>query len=63
MRYEDGKTRDLILRALAVVLMLAGAVILIADVGAGIGFPLVAVGAALTAIVETNRRRHRGPAH
>jgi hypothetical protein len=43
--------------------MLAAAAMFIADVGTGIGFPRVAVGIALTVILEANRRRHQAPAH
>jgi hypothetical protein len=42
--------------------MLAGAAMLIADLGPGIGLPLVAVGIAITAILEANRRWTQGPA-
>jgi hypothetical protein len=43
--------------ALAVVPMLSGAVMLFTDVNAGIAFPLIAVGLALTALYLTERRR------
>ena len=43
--------------ALAVVLMLAGAAMLISSVGEGIAFALIAIGVALTAIQETKKRR------
>jgi hypothetical protein len=46
------------LLALAVVLMLVGAVLLVADVGsAGIWIPVIAVGIALTVTVARRRRR------
>jgi hypothetical protein len=63
VQFLDGKPLELVLTVLAVILMLGGAAILIADVGAGIGFPLVAVGIALTAVLATNRRSHHGSAH
>ena len=53
---------DLVIGILAVVLMLTGAVILVVGDGAAIGFALVAVGVALTALLTAGKRRH-GPAH
>jgi hypothetical protein len=45
----------------AVVLLLTGAVMLFTGPSSALGFSLIAVGAALTAIVQTNkRRRHLG---
>jgi len=45
----------------AVVLLLAGAVMLFTGPSSALAFSLIAVGAALTAIVQTNkRRRHLG---
>jgi hypothetical protein len=55
-------TKDLAVRIVAVVLMLTGAVMLVAGGSGAIGFPLVAIGAALTALVEVEKRRH-GTAH
>ncbi len=53
---------DVVIRVLAVVLMLSGAVILVVGDGGAIGFALVAVGIALTALLAAEKRRH-GPAH
>jgi len=53
---------DLVIRILAVVLMLTGAVILVVGDGGAIGFALVAVGIALVAWLAAETRRH-GPAH
>jgi hypothetical protein len=66
-RLRDGERRfamkyDLVIRTLAVVLMLSGAVILVVGDGGAIGFALVAVGIALTALLAAEKRRH-GPAH
>jgi sulfite exporter TauE/SafE len=45
----------------AVVLVLSGVVMLFTGPSSALAFSLVAVGAALTAIVQTNkRRRHQG---
>jgi len=63
VQFLDHDRSELALTVVAVILMLTGAAILIADVGAGIGVPLVAVGTALTAALATNRRRHHGSAH
>jgi hypothetical protein len=52
----------LVIGILAVVLMLTGAVILVVGDGGAIGFALVAVGVALTALHTAGKRRH-GPAH
>ena len=54
MKYE------LVALSLAIVLMLTGAVILVVGDAGAIGFALVAVGMALTALVSAERRRH-GP--
>ena len=54
---------DTALATIAVILMLAGAAILIADVEAGLGFPLVAVGLVLTALLAATKRRRGKPAH
>ena len=53
---------DVVIGILAVVLMLSGAVILVVGDGGAIGFALVAVGIALTALLAAEKRRH-GPAH
>jgi hypothetical protein len=50
----------LVIRILAVVLMLTGAVILVVGDGGAIGFAIVAVGIALTALLVAEKRRH-GP--
>jgi hypothetical protein len=50
---------DLTLLTVAVILMLGGSVMLLVGVGAGIAIPLIAVGIAVTAIVELDKRRHR----
>jgi hypothetical protein len=52
----------LVIGILAVALMLTGAVILVIGDGGAIGFALVAVGVALTALLTAGKRRH-GPAH
>jgi hypothetical protein len=49
---------DLGVRVAAIVLMLAGAVMLVADlVSAGIAIPLIAVGIALVVVEQADRRR------
>ena len=49
---------DVVVLVAAVALMLGGAVMLIADaIGAGIAIPLIAVGIALVAIVQMDKRR------
>ena len=53
---------DLRLRSLAVVLMLAGAVMLVAADTGVVGFALVAIGIALVGLLETEKRR-RGSVH
>jgi hypothetical protein len=51
-------TADVVVLVVAVALMLGGAGLLIADViGAGIAIPLIAVGIALVAIVQMDKRR------
>ena len=47
------------LLVIAVVLMLGGAGLLVFSASAGIGFPLVAIGIALTVVLENERRRGR----
>jgi hypothetical protein len=50
--------KDLALLTVAVLLMLVGAAMLVADFGsAGIWIPVIAVGIALTVIVQRRRRR------
>jgi hypothetical protein len=49
---------NLVLLTVAVLLMLVGAALLVADVGsAGIWIPVIAIGIALTVIVQRGRRR------
>jgi hypothetical protein len=51
-------TTHLVVLVVAVALMLGGAVMLIADaIGAAIAIPLVAIGIALVAIAEMDKRR------
>jgi hypothetical protein len=50
---------DFTLLTVAVILMLGGAVMLLVGVSTGIAIPLIAVGIAVTAIVEIDKRRHR----
>ena len=51
-------TADVVVLVLAVALMLGGVGMLLADViGAGIAIPLIAVGIALVAIVQMDKRR------
>ena len=59
---KNASAKDLALRIAAVVLMFAGAVMLVAGGSGAIGFPLVVIAAALTALLEIEKRR-RGPAH
>jgi hypothetical protein len=57
-------TTDLALLVLAVVLMLGGAVMLVADaMHPGIAIPVIAVGIAITAIVQARRRRQQIQSH
>jgi hypothetical protein len=54
-------TRDRALLAVAVVLMIGGVVLLLADVaGGGVTIPLMTVGIALVVIAEMDARRQRG---
>ena len=50
---------DRALLVLAVVLMVAGVVMIFTDASAGIAIPAIAVGIALTAIVALHERRNR----
>jgi hypothetical protein len=67
---ESGETHmkklvstDLVLRAVAVLLMLGGAALLIADVvHEGISIPLITIGIALTVVLNMRRGR-RVPSH
>lgn len=61
MKLRDTPTRDVALLAVAVVLMLGGAVTLVAGwIAAGIAIPMVTVGIALVVIERENV--HRQPA-
>jgi hypothetical protein len=54
-------TRDRALLAVAVVLMIGGVVLLLADVaGGGVTIPLMTVGIALVVIAEMDARRQHG---
>jgi hypothetical protein len=53
---------DRILFVIAVLLMLAVAVLLLADAGHGVAIPLIAAGIALAAISELDARRRGGGA-
>jgi hypothetical protein len=53
------QTSQRILAWLAAALMFAGALMLIAGLGGVIAFPLIAIGAALLAIEEVDRRRRQ----
>lgn len=48
---------DVVIRALAVGLLLIGAMMLIAGLSSVVPFALIALGAALTAIIQTEKRR------
>ena len=52
-------SRNLFLRIMAVLLLLAGAVMLFTELSAGLAFALIAIGAALTAISLNEHRRDR----
>ena len=54
---------DIPLRVIAVVLMLGGVVMIFTDVSTGIAFPVIALGIALTAVVEVEKRRHPRTSH
>ena len=50
---------DVLLVVIAVVLMLGGAALMLADlVSSGIAIPLIAVGIALSVVARSRRRRH-----
>ena len=54
---------DLVLLTVAVLLMLGGAALLVADVGtAGIWIPVIAIGIVLTVIVQGSREGRGGAA-
>ena len=53
---------EFLLLVMAVVLMLGGAVLMLADmVSPGIAIPLIAVGIALSVVVQSRRRRQHNP--
>jgi hypothetical protein len=53
-----------LLLVVAVVLMLGGAALMLADlVSRGIAIPLIAVGIALTVVAQSRRRRQHIPSH
>ena len=53
---------EFLLLVVAVVLMLGGAALMLADLlGAGIAIPLIAVGIALSVVAQTRRRRQHSP--
>jgi hypothetical protein len=55
---------EFLLLVVAVVLMLGGAALMLADlVGPGIAIPLIAVGIALSVVAQGRRRRHHIPSH
>jgi hypothetical protein len=51
-------TRDIALLTVAVVLMLGGVAMIFTSAASGLAISVIAVGIALTAIVETEKRRH-----
>jgi membrane-bound ClpP family serine protease len=55
---------DFLLHVVAVVLMLGGAALMLADlVSPGIAIPLIAVGIALSVVAQSRRRRQHIPSH
>jgi hypothetical protein len=55
---------EFLLLVVAVVLMLGGAALMLADLlSAGIATPLIAVGIALSVVAQTRRRRQHIPSH
>ena len=53
-----------LLLVVAIVLMLGGSALMLTDVfSAGVAIPLIAVGIALTAAVQSRRRRQHIPSH
>jgi membrane-bound ClpP family serine protease len=55
---------EVLLLVVAVVLMLGGAALMLADlVSPGIAIPLIAVGIALSVVAQTRRRRQDIPSH
>ena len=55
---------EFLLLVVAVVLMLGGAALMLADlVGPGIAIPLIAVGIALSVVGQSKRRRQHSPSH
>ena len=61
MKFRETPPRDLALLAVAVVLMLGGAVALVAGwIAEGIAIPLIAIGVVLVLIEEGDVRGHLG---
>jgi hypothetical protein len=55
---------EFLLLVVAVVLMLGGAALMLADlVSAGIAVPLIAIGIALSVVAQSRRRRQHIPSH
>ena len=55
---------EFLLLVVAVVLMLGGAALMLADlVSPGIAIPLIAVGIALSVVAQSRRRRQHIPSH
>lgn len=55
---------EFLLLVVAVVLMLGGAGLMLADlISAGIAIPLIAVGIALSVVAQSRRRRQHIPSH
>lgn len=63
MKNAHTMTTEMAVALIAVVLMLAGAVMLIADVTPGLAFAIITVGIAITVILQRDKRRRHGPAH
>ena len=55
---------EFVLLVVAVVLMLGSAALMLADLAsAGIAIPLIAVGVALSVVLQSRRRRQHVPSH
>jgi membrane-bound ClpP family serine protease len=59
MKAKDVKKRNHMLRIVAVVLLVAGALMPIGGISASIGFPLIAIGISLIVIVQRDEQRRR----
>lgn len=56
------RSTEFLLLVMAVVLMLGGAALMLADiVSPGIAIPLIAVGIALSGVAQSRRRRQQNP--